>query len=308
MNKRIKYCLPKKPYFKYLILLLIVLTAFVTYALVPNDLTLYWTLNKMEVPQTTSGFLYCKASKTPQDRFPFSVKDSVIHIFTKNSLANLLQTADSLFVEETTPQNDVDTFKNNGQVDTSKQRFLLIGDSMGEFLRIRLNDYCKKNGHTCRSVIWYSSSTEWYGSCDTLRYFIKEYRPTYVLISLGGNELFIRDIEKKRTPYVKRILEQIGNLPFVWIGPPNWKEDTGINDMIVNNVGRGSYFESKKLQYKRGKDGAHPVKSSAYNWMDHIADYLYKEASHRVVMEHPDKYYEKVPHTDILSPKAPAKK
>ena len=34
--------------------------------------------------------------------------------------------------------------KTDDKVDSSSQRFLLIGDSMLEFLRIRLNDYCRK--------------------------------------------------------------------------------------------------------------------------------------------------------------------
>lgn len=308
MKKKIKYFLPKKPYFKYLGLLLIALAVFIAYALVPNDLTLYWTLNKMKMPQTSAPPPEEKAESTLQDTLLVAMQDSVLQILTDSSVVEVLQNNNSMLVEDTPLPYRCDAFENSGQVDTSKQRFLLIGDSMGEFLRIRLNDYCKKNGHSCHTVIWYSSSTEWYGSCDTLRHFIKKYRPTYILISLGANELFIKNIIEKRTPYVKRILAQVGNLPYVWIGPPNWKPDTGINDMIVANVGYGHYFESKKLQYKRGKDGAHPVKSSAYNWMDHIADYLYHDAAHRVVMERPDEYYEKVPSTAVISPKAPKKK
>ncbi|MGD0712163.1 MAG: hypothetical protein ABR968_13400, partial [Bacteroidales bacterium] len=67
-------------------------------------------------------------------------------------------------------------------VDSSSQRFLLIGDSMLETLRYRLNDYCKKNNHTMNAVIWYSSSTLWYGSCDTLSYYINKFNPTYVIL------------------------------------------------------------------------------------------------------------------------------
>ena len=58
--------------------------------------------------------------------------------------------------------------------DTTKQKFLLIGDSMLEGLGLRMNDYCNANGHEMHQVIWYSSSTLWYGNCDTIRYFVEK--------------------------------------------------------------------------------------------------------------------------------------
>ena len=66
------------------------------------------------------------------------------------------------------------------------------------------------------AVIWYSSSTLWYGSCDTLSYFVKKYNPTYVILVIGGNELFIRDV-RSRDKFVKNILRQIGNRKYFWV-------------------------------------------------------------------------------------------
>ena len=183
---------------------------------------------------------------------------------------------------------------------SSGEKILLIGDSMNENLRIRLNDYCIKNGHEMHCVIWYGSTTKQFGTCDTLAHFIRKTGATYVLLTLGANELFIRNIAEKRTGYVKHIIEQMGNLPFVWIGPPNWKDDTGINDLILQHVGPGRYFESKKLSFERKKDGAHPTKSSAFNWMNHIAEYLGNDALHPIAMTPPDTNYNKLPHTTIL--------
>lgn len=191
------------------------------------------------------------------------------------------------------------------EVDSSAQRFLFIGDSMLEFLRIRLNDYCRENGHTMNSVIWYSSSTLWYGSCDTITYFIKKYQPTYVILAIGSNELFIKDIITERDKYVDHILDQVGDLKYLWIGPPNWKDDTGINDLIVRNVGRKRYYPSKDLTFKRGKDGAHPVRESGYMWMDSVAKYIMNESQYRVLLNPPDTFLSKTPPTVILSPKAP---
>lgn len=189
--------------------------------------------------------------------------------------------------------------------DTASQRFLLIGDSMLEFLRIRLNDYCRHNGHTMNTVIWYSSSTLWYGQCDTITHYIKKYEPTYIILVLGANELFIKDIISERQKYVKHILGEMKDLPYIWVGPPNWKDDTGINDLIVRNVGRKRYFPSKDLSYERTKDGAHPTRESAYKWMDSIAKFMYNDAMYKVIMEMPDTFTYKVPKTEIIQPKPP---
>lgn len=73
--------------------------------------------------------------------------------------------------------------------------FLFIGDSMVEGLSRRLGDYAKENGHQLYTVIWYSSTTEKWATTQTIEHFIKEYKPTYVLLCLGSNELFINDLD-----------------------------------------------------------------------------------------------------------------
>ena len=59
---------------------------------------------------------------------------------------------------------------------------------MVEGLSRRLGDYAGENGHKLYTVIWYSSTTERWGTTQTLEHFIAEYKPTYVLICLGSNE------------------------------------------------------------------------------------------------------------------------
>ncbi len=188
-------------------------------------------------------------------------------------------------------------------IDTTSQKILLIGDSMLEGLMLRLRDYTAFNGHEMKSVIWYSSSSLWYGTCDTLKHFINEYDPTYVMLVLGANELFIRDIKNKRLKYVKKIINQIGDLPYVWVGPPNWKDDTGINDLILQNAGKYNYFASKYLTYNRTKDGAHPTKSSSVMWMDSIVSWINNESLHRLKLNTPDKRYKISPNATLLQPK-----
>lgn len=188
------------------------------------------------------------------------------------------------------------------RLDTSKQRILLIGDSMLEHLRTRLRDYCGENGHEQKTVIWYSSTTKYFGESDTLAYFINDYKPTYIILVLGANELFVRDIKKKRQKYVEHILHQIGNKKFVWVGPPNWKDDTGINEMIIENVGEGRYYPSLNLKYSRYSDGAHPKRASAYRWMDSVAHWINHKSMYPIVMEKPTKRYKQSTNTTMLKP------
>jgi hypothetical protein len=189
--------------------------------------------------------------------------------------------------------------------DTSSQRILLIGDSMLEGLMLRLRDYAEYNEHDMKSVIWYSSSTLWYGTSDTLSYFINEYEPTYVMLVLGANELFISDIKNKRLKYVRRIISQVDTLPYVWIGPPNWKDDTGINELILSNTGERRYFPSKDLTYNRTSDGAHPTRSSAAEWMDSVAVWIQTKGAYRFDLEVPPDSirYRSSPNATLLQPK-----
>ena len=141
---------------------------------------------------------------------------------------------------------------------------------MVEGLSRRLGDYAGENGHKLYTVIWYSSSTERWGTTQTLEHFIAEYKPTYILICLGSNELFINDLAN-RTQYVQQLVKKIGNIPFVWISPSNWNGDTGINDVIKENVGKGHFFDSRNLKLKRGSDHYHPTWAAAAYWMIMVA-------------------------------------
>lgn len=170
--------------------------------------------------------------------------------------------------------------------DTASERVLLVGDSMTEWLRLRLARLCHAQGYALYSVIWPSSNLVWWGRSDTLAAFIRRLKPTYVLLCIGSNELFIPGI-KRRRPYVERILSQVGSLPFVWIGPPNWKEDTGINAMLQEVAGPGRFFDSRRLTYERLEDGAHPTPTSAYRWADSIAAFLRDSALYPLLL--PDK-------------------
>lgn len=173
------------------------------------------------------------------------------------------------------------------ETDTLPKTILFFGDSMLEGLSPRLADYCKENGHKLYTVIWYSSTTEVWGACDTLATFIRQYEPDYVFACLGANELFVRDIKQKRRPYLDRLRAQIGDRPLLWIGPPNWKEDTGINELLAENLEEGTFFLTNGMKFQRKRDGAHPTSASAAEWMDSVVRWMPAHCLHPIRLAMP---------------------
>ncbi len=171
--------------------------------------------------------------------------------------------------------------------DTAAQTILFIGDSMLEGLGPRMAAYADHNGHTLYEVMWYSSTSEVWGRSDRLAGYIGRIKPDYIFICLGANELFVKDIAEKRTKYVDRILADIDTIPYLWIGPPNWRDDTGINDLIASQTERGCFFLSDGMHFERSKDGAHPTHESAAAWLDSVVRWMPRHAKHPILMETP---------------------
>lgn len=179
---------------------------------------------------------------------------------------------------------------NKRQVDTTSQKILLAGDSMVEGLMHRFSDYCIENGHELIPFIWYSSSTKAFAEKNKLKEFINKYQPSFIILALGSNELFVKDLNN-RDEYIKGILRQSDSAKLLWVGPPNWKEDTGINDLILNNLGSDRYFLSKNLKFDRTSDGAHPTRNSSKMWADKIAEWITEESKYPIVLNKPEREY-----------------
>lgn len=157
--------------------------------------------------------------------------------------------------------------------DTTNQRILFFGDSMTCPLSFRMRDWATANGHDLTTVCWYSSSTGTWAESDTLLHFMRKVKPTHVFICLGSNQLFVRDLDKVEED-MHTIIKKVGKIPTIWIGPPNWRKDTGINDLILKTMGKRAYYPSLNLTYERRKDGAHPTDASAAKWFDKIVEWM----------------------------------
>lgn len=208
---------------------------------------------------------------------------------------SLALAADSIaIIEETLANKPV-------EVDSLPKSILLFGDSMTLNLALRLSKYAAQNGHTLHAVNWDSSNTKIWADTDTLLYYISKYKADYIFISLGSNELYFKKPEA-RLPYVKRILQMIGDIPYVWIGPPNWQEDSGINDMLQATCAPGAFFRSAGMSFKRKKDKIHPTRESSALWIDSIMRWMPK-SRHPILSEIPSDTLGKV-NTNVIFLKA----
>jgi len=197
------------------------------------------------------------------------------------------KTSETSMTSETSKTSDSITASLPSLPDSSAQRILFFGDSMVEGLLRRMNSYAYANGHTITNVVWYSSTTEIWAKTDTLRYFINKVKPTFAMISIGANEQFLKDAGS-REPRIRQILKALGDTPFVWIGVPAWKEDTGINDLTQRVVGKSRYFDSRGLTLMRGRDHMHPTFSAACEWMDSVAVWMASpKTAHPIRMDKP---------------------
>lgn len=221
------------------------------------------------------------------------LEDTINSMKTVNDTTDTAIAADTIVIAET--EKEV-------ELDTASHRILFFGDSMLEGLGRRLCDYSMQNGHELTSVIWYSSTSKHWAETDTLQHFINKVQPTFIVVCLCSNELFVRDLDDRDT-YIKRVVEKIADTPFIWISPPNWKEDTGINELIISNVGHDRYFDSRNLELKRGRDKVHPTFDAAETWMDTVAVWMSgKETAHPIRMDKPAEKRKRKFRQIILSP------
>lgn len=263
-----------KSYLKLLLILFIPLALVSGYALSSAEFGQGdWVLEKADL-SLFKGWFFAKPDA--EEGLPkVVVAEEPVPDFSEDSLC-IVATSDSVALDSqsTRPIRPIVVAPS----DSTKFQLMIFGDSMLEWLSRRLCDYTMESGYELTSIIWYSSSTQLWAETDTLQFFLDRVRPDYVLLCLGSNELFVRDLAK-REKYISQIVQKIGNRPFCWISPPNWKPDSGINDLIIAQVGHGRYFDSRSLELERASDNVHPTRQAAAVWMDTIASWLSSPAA-----------------------------
>lgn len=188
-------------------------------------------------------------------------------------------------------------------LDTTSKRILFFGDSMVEGLSMRFSDYAMENGHQLYSVCWYGSSIgAWAAASDSIDRMLAWATPDYVVVSLGGNELRAKDLERRKED-IRKIQGRLGTLPTVWIAPPSWVRNPTITGAIEQAVGRKRYFDSTRLTYTRGADNMHPTFGSSARWMDSIAVWMSSPmTAHPITMDPPARKYPRRWHKRFIFP------
>jgi hypothetical protein len=148
----------------------------------------------------------------------------------------------------------------------SALRVLHVGDSMvplvGNYLRPIF--WRSKRDYWIESVTS-SSTLEWGGDKRLLQAAMYKYNPDLILISLGSNELFDANPER-RAPAIRQIVADTRGRACLWIGPPAWKRDFGFIDVLRKNLGTCRYLDSTKLRLPRMADGRHPDWTGGHAW------------------------------------------
>lgn len=156
---------------------------------------------------------------------------------------------------------------------------LLIGDSMCDGLGARFSDYAAKNNFEFHCVIWYGSTAKSWATTRDLKYHIDRVHPTFIIMSLGTNDLGYVDYSRRES-WVQDILHQFGDIPYAWIGPLSWsriRNRTWV-DILRRNVGEERFFDSTNTYCAR-LDGIHPTFPAAARWVDEIARWMNKDES-----------------------------
>jgi lysophospholipase L1-like esterase len=155
---------------------------------------------------------------------------------------------------------------------------LHIGDSFAGALGISLNEELKRAG--VKGVLKYKTASfipNW-AFQEKVPLMMLRYQPDLVLISLGANELELVD-PHTRAPAIRRLIKALEGRPCVWIAPPLWAGETGLLDVIKDNLGPCRYMDSTALvpDLPRAKDRIHPSMDARPLWAKVVIDWLARE-------------------------------
>jgi hypothetical protein len=169
----------------------------------------------------------------------------------------------------------------------------MLGDSMVEVLAPRLADYALENGHELVPAIWYGSTTGGWAQGAQLGQLLRELDPSMVVVVLGSSELNHRDVGSRKK-YVESIAKRVGDRKLYWIGPPNWRKDSGINDLLSASLGPDRFYRSSGLELTRKKDGIHPDAPGGRDWANAFVGWL-AERPEPIVMKEPTRVAPRLP-------------
>lgn len=170
--------------------------------------------------------------------------------------------------------------------DTTVHSLLIFGDSMTHNLGMSIAKYGTKNNYKVTSVTWESSSIPGWSSSDKIEQYIEESKPDFIMVCLGSNETILKNFDS-RIPHILKIKEKFGDIPFIWVGPPLWKEDQGLYDVIIKTLGKDIVFKTEGIDIPRAGDHIHPTMRGGDIWADTLMRWI-SHSKHPILTEKPD--------------------
>lgn len=110
-----------------------------------------------------------------------------------------------------------------------------------------------------------SESIVSYDHSPKLKSLVEKNRPDIVIITLGTNDVFV-PYPASMAGNVRNIVKRVGTTECYWMGPPTWKPDTGIVQVLKDNVAPCKFFDSSNLKLQRAGDGIHPTDRGGADW------------------------------------------
>jgi hypothetical protein len=98
-----------------------------------------------------------------------------------------------------------------------------------------------------------------------LRDLLNRHHPDVVVVTLGANDVFVPN-PASLLPFIKGIIKKIGSRECYWISPPTWKPDTGIVELLRDNVAPCKFYDSRNLDIPRAVDHIHPTDKGGAIW------------------------------------------
>ena len=196
--------------------------------------------------------------------------------------ADTAQMVYSAIPEPILPDSSVD--------DSTQHRVLLIGDSEAGGMKNVLNDYCQSNGHKLVATVeWASATSLNFAKSDTISKIIKRYRPSFVFVLFGLNEVLAKDYVTRKT-LAKGFHKRLSGIPYAWIGPTNWGYDYVVSDAFQAVADSAAFFSSKHLVLPKATDGRHPSLPGYRIWMGNVANWLQESSRWKIRMMPPARF------------------
>jgi len=189
--------------------------------------------------------------------------------------------ADTLITE--TPEKKILTQEE--KLDTTAQNILLIGDSQAYFLMKGLKRYTNLKKHKLTTVSWVSASIETFAVTDTLKHYLKTVSPSYVIVTLGTNQMRFKDTLQVKSN-IDTLVAQLEGFKTIWIGPLRKGKPMGLNELFEEKVEKNCFFRSDSLIIPRKKGSwAHPSSKGSRTWTDSIASWIIKKSSYPIQLD-----------------------